>query len=278
MKNSIPTLLGLGAVCVGLLASAPLAQAQFSMPAEFDFGTGTGQDDLTGFDTPSTRMDVALVADGINLSRDPLQNFGRAKVYSEFSPLSSQNQNFEMNADVLFNNSFERGFQRVGLIGFAKDEFDQGLGFVLFRDNNGVTQVGFQNGALGGNRFDLVEKNGLQAGSLAGNTLSFDVDGDWDGAASEWTFTLTVTDPDNTTTSTTTTLDAATPSNNPNPELLTGTNFGMFGSGPNSDDVNDIMVDVTFDNFAVVPEPSLTGAGLGAVALLSLLVRRRVRR
>jgi len=283
MKYIKHILLSFGAICAGLFVSAPFAQAQFAIPAEFDFGTGTGQDDLTGFDQDTIRADIALTSDGVNISRDPNQSSSAGRVSSEFSPLSSQNQDFEMSATILFNNSFERNWQRTGLIGFGDPTaatFKQGLGFALIRDGNGDTQIGFQtvaagDNAAGGVDFDLVAKSGLQAGSLAGNTLNFHVDGDWDATASEWDFTLTVTDPDNTATIASTTIDPASP---PQSDLMTGTQFGFFGFGPNSNDAADVTLDVTVETFEVIPEPSNAAGILGAAAMLFLLTRRRVLR
>lgn len=259
-----------------LLTPLCVSGASLPLPQSWNFGTSNDNADDFTLSKRDASTVIQLEPSGLRIRTDADNaNNDNAQAAAEFTPLSQgQNIDFEMEASISFPNDFDERFARVGLTAFTKEDddspngalIDQGMAFVLYNNNTGPTELIFQSGFTGTDRFGAVTKQGLTRGQLTGQSLDFHVSGSWDAVGSEWSFVFSVTDPDGTQMIANSGALDPTASN----KRFTGNFFG-FGAGAGGDGY-----DVVFENFSIIPEPDTYALFFGVMAIGLTIIRRRI--
>lgn len=236
--------------------------ASVSTPIDYDFGTGSGQEDVNavGSDFTTTINNDTSADAQFNTLPDALQMRNSPNHWSNVSAtvatdLSAATQSsFSMSSTLTLAN-MGGNFSRVGLTFFGNG--GDSIAAIFLPNNNSIRITSGINDGLATNYVQ-----GTLSGFSAGSTYTLSLVGAFLGNGDlEIDFSLNEVGGDGISGSVSHTFTAAALD-----DLTLGNEFGVIGR------IRD-GVDVQYDNLSIIPEPAT--ALLGALGMLALLRRRR---
>jgi len=232
-------------------------------PAEFDFGTGAGQEDINASGSDWTITKDSNV--GFNTLADSLQmvhtgtigTFGNALATVGTNLSAASQSSFSMTTTLTISNigASNQGFNRYGFTFFGDGTTSLGA-FIQPLENRIRFVTGY------GDDFNLIANQNLASGDSfsQGGVYTLSLSGSFNEGVFSATFSVNEVGGDEISQTLSHDFTAAQLAN------AAGSEFGLGGRIRGG-------MDVRFDNLSIIPEPS--SALFGLVGVLALLRRRR---
>ena len=265
IRNTHHNLACMAGIAVFFALPASVHATTISTPVDFDFGTGSGQEDVNavGSDFTTTIINIDSSADAqFNTLPGALQML-QANNFNNWSNVSATvatdlsaatQSSFSMSSTLTLAN-MGGTFSRVGLTFFG--DGGSSIAAIFLPSNNSIRITSGINDDLATNYVQ-----GTLSGFSSGSTYTLSVIGNFLGNGDlDIDFSLNEVGGDEISGSVSHTFTAATLDG-----LDLGNEFGVIGRIRNG-------VDVQYDNLSIIPEPAT--ALLGGLGFLMLLRRRR---